>query len=192
MTFINPILLSIPESFESNRLLLRAPQWGDGAMVNEAIKESVVELRPWMPFAREVQTIEETEIVSRKGRVSYLERSDLRLLLIHKTTGKFVGSSGLHRIDWQVRKFEVGYWVATPFSGQGYITEAVESITNFAINELQANRIEIRCDSRNLPSARVAERLGFTLEGTLRNDSLDVEGAIRNTLLFSKVRGVEF
>jgi RimJ/RimL family protein N-acetyltransferase len=121
-----------------------------------------------------------------------LERSDLRLYLINKTTGQFIGSSGLHRIDWQVRKFEIGYWVNTPFSGQGYITEAVEGITNFAINELQANRIEIRCDSRNTRSARVAERLGFTMEGILRNDRCDVEGSLRNTVVFSKVRGVEF
>jgi RimJ/RimL family protein N-acetyltransferase len=188
----DPILLPIPESFESNRLIIRAPIWEDGAMVNAAIKESIDELRPWMPWAQQIPTIEESEIISRQGRVHFLERSDLRLYLIHKTTGQFIGSSGLLRIDWQVRKFEIGYWVSTPFSGQGYITEAVEGITNFAINELQANRIEIRCDSRNKRSTRIAERLGFTMEGILRNEKYDVEGSLRDTVLFSKIRGVEF
>ncbi|TFE22782.1 GNAT family N-acetyltransferase [Cohnella luojiensis] len=188
----NPILLTIPESFESKRLVIRAPLWEDGAMVNEAIKESIDELRPWMPWAGQIPTIEESEIISRQGRVHYLERSDLRLYLIDKTTGQFIGSSGLHRIDWQVRKFEIGYWVSTPFSGQGYITEAVERITYFAINELQANRIEIRCDSRNTRSARVAERLKFTMEGILRNDKCDVDGLLRETVVYSKVRGAEF
>jgi RimJ/RimL family protein N-acetyltransferase len=188
----DPILLQIPESFESDRLIIRAPLWEDGKMVNEAINESINELQPWMPWAQQIPTLEESEKISRQGRVHFLERSDLRLYLIHKTTGQFIGSSGLHRIDWQVRKFEIGYWISTPFSGQGYITEAVEGITNFAIHELQANRIEIRCDSRNVRSARVAERLGFTKEGILRSDKCDVDSLLRNTVVFSKVRGAEF
>lgn len=188
----NPILLPIPESFETKRLIIRAPLWEDGAMVNEAVKQSINELRPWMIWAKQIPSIEESEIISRQGRVHFLERSDLRLYLIHKTTGQFIGSSGLHRIDWEARKFEIGYWVNTLFSGQGYVTEAVEGITSFAIDELQANRIEIRCDSRNLRSAQVAERLGFTKEGILRSEKCDVNGIIRDTVVFSKVRGAEF
>jgi RimJ/RimL family protein N-acetyltransferase len=191
-TWSNPILFSIPESFESNRLVIRAPLWEDGVMVNKAIRESIEELRPWMDWAQHVPTIEESEIISRQARVHFLERSDLRLYLIQKKTGQFIGSSGLLRIDWKARKFEIGYWVCTPFSGQGYITEAVQSITNYAINELQANRIEIRCDSRNNRSIRVAEHSGFTMEGILRNEKCDIKGSLRDTTIFSKVRGIEF
>ncbi|MNI31360.1 Ribosomal-protein-serine acetyltransferase [compost metagenome] len=187
-----PILLSIPESFESERLLIRAAAWGDGAAVNAAVQESVAELRPWMPWARLLPTLEQSEASIRKSRLEFLERKDLRLLLFHKDSGELVGSSGLHRIDWQTRKFEIGYWVRTSCSRQGYITEAVQAITDYAVRELQANRLEIRCDSRNLPSARVAERCGFTLEGILRNDKCDVEGRLRDTMIFAKVRGAEF
>lgn len=91
-----------------------------------------------------------------------------------------------------MRKFEIGYWVRTSCAGQGYITEAVSAIADFAVQELQAARLEIRCDSRNTQSARVAERAGFTLEGILRNDKLDVQGALRDNMIYSKVRGVEY
>jgi RimJ/RimL family protein N-acetyltransferase len=188
----DPILFFIPESFESKRLIIRAPLWDDGVMVNEAVKESIDELRPWMPWAQDIPTIEESEISIRRSRLEFLDRTDLRLLLILKESGHLIGSSGLHRMDWQARKFEIGYWVRTSYGNQGYITEAVEAITNYAIHELQANRIEIRCNSRNIRSARVAERQGFTLEGILRNDTCDVEGSMRHTMVFSKVRGVEF
>ncbi len=188
----HPILLSFPESFESERLLIRAPLWGDGAAVNTAILESLDELRPWMPWARLLPTPEQAEATIRKSRLEFLERKDLRLLLLHKTSGELIGSSGLHRIDWQTRKFEIGYWVRSSYSRQGYITEAVHAITNYAIQELQANRIEIRCDTRNTPSARVAERSGFTLEGILRGDKCDVDGKLRDTMIFAKVRGVEY
>jgi RimJ/RimL family protein N-acetyltransferase len=131
--------------------------WGDGAKLNEAVKESGAELLPWMPWAEHHPTLEESEMVIRRSRIRYLERSDLMLLLFLKETGQLIGSSGLHRIDWQARKFEIGYWVRTAFGGNGYISEAVEAITQFAANELDANRVEIRCDSRNVRSARVAE-----------------------------------
>ncbi|MBH5320465.1 GNAT family N-acetyltransferase [Paenibacillus sp. GSMTC-2017] len=188
----DPNLLSIPESFESERLLIRAPLWGDGPAVHRAVVGSIEELRPWMPWAKNIPTIEESESSIRQSRLEFLEQTDLRLLLFLKETGQLVGSSGLHRIDWHLRKFEIGYWVCTSFSKQGYITEAVDAITNYAIQQLQANRIEIRCDSRNKQSARVAERLAFALEGILRNDKYDEDGLLRDTMIFSKVRGVEF
>ncbi len=185
-------MLDIPESFESARLLICAARPGDGAAVNEAVRESITELRPWMPWAQTVPTLEQSEASIRRSRVEYLERTDLRLLLFAKDTGMLVGSSGLHRIDWECRSFEIGYWARTSCTGQGYITEAVYAITDFAIHQLQANRIHIRCDANNAASTHIAMKTGFTHEGTLRQDSLDHDGRLRDTLVFSKVRGVEF
>ena len=96
-----------------------------------------------------------------------------------------VESSGLHRIDWSVPKFEIGYWCRTRFTGHGYITEAVTRITAFAFDTLGARRVEIRCDPRNLPSARVAERAGFRLEGELRNNETGTDGVPRDTLIYA-------
>jgi Acetyltransferases, including N-acetylases of ribosomal proteins len=188
----NPILLTIPEQFESNRLVIRAPQWGDGAAVNEAVIESIEELRQWLPFAQTIPTLEESEIVTRQGRLRFLDRSDLRLLIFHKETGKLIGSSGLHRIDWEARKFEIGYWLHSAYTKQGYMTEAVEAITQFAIQQLEANRIEIRCDRNNERSAAVARRAGFTFEGILRKETTDWNRQLRDTMVFAKVRGFEF
>lgn len=186
------IMLTIPESFESKRLIIRAPKYGDGAASYEAVQESMEELRPWMPFANDSLTPENSEINIRQAHLKFLKRSDLRLMLFSKESGQLVGSSGLHRIDWDVRKFEIGYWLRSSYAGQGYMSEAVEAITNYAIRELAANRIEIRCDARNGKSARVAERNGFVLEGILRGDSLDVYGELSDTMVFSKIRGKEF
>lgn len=192
-TSMDPILVDIPESFESERLIIRAPLWGDGALLNEAVRESYKELKPWMPWLGEgIPSIEESEINLRKARLEFLERKDLRLLLVDKKNGKVIGSSGLHRINWQVRKFEIGYWLHTAYTKQGYVTEAVHAITKYAAEVLDANRIEIRCDARNDKSASVAKRCGFTLEGILRNETSDVEGEIVSTMVFAKVRGVEF
>lgn len=186
---MNPILLDFPTEFTTERLLIRMPLPGDGKIVHEAIVASRNELKAWLPFAQKEQTEEETEINIRGSHLEFLKREDLRLLVFHKDTGEFIASSGLHRINWKVRKFEIGYWIDTRQSGKGYMTEAVEGITNFAFTDLQAARVEIRCDTENIKSRAVAERLGFELEGILRNDDFNVEGTqLRDTCVFSKIK----
>jgi ribosomal-protein-serine acetyltransferase len=67
--------------------------------------------------------------------------------------------------------------------------EAVQGISTFAFNELEARRIEIRCDSKNEKSRKIPERLGFTLEGILKNDAISVDGkGLRDTCIYAKVK----
>ena len=130
----------------------------------------------------------------RSSRAAFLLREDLTWLMFERTPegeGLFVGGTGLHRIDWAVRRFEIGYWVRTGFEGQGLVAEAVRALTRLAFDRLGAARVEIRMDSTNLASRRVAERCGYTLEGVLRQDSLTPAGARRDTCVYARVRGVE-
>jgi len=189
---MNPILLDFPDSFDTERLTIRAPRPGDAPEIVRAVTESLNELRPWMPWAKEAPTIEGTEERLRKSMAKWITREDLPLHVYLKGAPTFVGGSGLHRFDWDVRRFEIGYWARTTFAGQGYVSEAVSGITAFAFTHLKANRVEIRCDARNDRSAAVARRCGFLLEGTLRHDDLGVEGDLRNTLIFSKISPTEF
>ncbi|MFZ0544786.1 MAG: GNAT family N-acetyltransferase [Candidatus Promineifilaceae bacterium] len=170
---------------------MRCPLPGDGPELNAAILESWDRLTEWMPWATgEKPTVEESEANVREAYARFLARKDLRLSLFLKGTETLVGGSGLHRMDWKVPRFEIGYWVRTRFAGRGYITEAVAGITDFAIRELGAKRIEIRCDALNVRSAAVPRRLNFELEGILRNeDRHHLTGELRDTMIFAKVIG---
>lgn len=185
---INPILFDFPDHFDTDRLHIRAPRPGDGAVVNAGIRESYAELRMWMPWASTLPDVSDTEAVMRRMAAAFIRREDLMLLLFRKDDGVFVGSSGLHRIDWSVPRFEIGYWVRTTMRGQGYMTEAVNGITAFAFHMLQAERVEIRCDSNNDRSAAVAQRAGYALEARLHHDGRSTDGELRDTLIFAKLR----
>jgi len=185
---MEPILRDFPDQFETERLLIRAPRAGDGPELYQAVSESLEHLRPWMPWAHEPQSVEHSEETARRMYAEFVVRQDLPLFLFLKGTNTMVGGSGLHRIEWQVPRFEIGYWVRKRFEGQGFITEAAAGITRFAFETLQAERVEIRMDERNVRSWRVAERLGFTLEGTLRHDMRDVHGGLRNTRVYAMIR----
>lgn len=186
---MNHILRDLPDCIESQRLLIRPPRPGDGAAINAAVLDSLAELRPWMPWAQHTPTVDDNEVYAREAHVRFLKREDLPFLIFHKESNIMVGSSGLHRINWAVPKVEIGYWVRTPYAGQGYITEAVAALTDFAFTTLAAHRVEIRCDARNERSAAVARRSGFTLEGILRcEDRCPLTNELRDTMVFAKVK----
>ncbi|MDM5188261.1 GNAT family N-acetyltransferase [Bacillus sp. DX4.1] len=186
---MDPLLFDFPSEFYTKRLLIRMPKPGDGKAVYQAINESLDELKPWMVFAQKEQTEQEIEASIRKSHIQFLQREDLRLLVFLRETGEFIASSGLHRINWEVPRFEIGYWIDSRFSGKGYMTEAVKGIVEFAFTELKANRLEIRCDSKNVKSRAIPERLGFKLEGILESHSVAVDGTgLGDTCVFAKRR----
>ncbi len=184
---MDPWLLDIPDSFETERLLLRTPRAGDGRMMNAAIVASHSLLQPWMEWAQYLPTLQESERYCRMMYSQYMGRTQFAYNLLRKTDGAFVGHSSLHTIDWTVPACEIGYWAHADYQGQGYITEAVLGIVNFAFEFIKMARIELRCNVRNTASAAVARRAGFTLCGTLQNNTLDVYGGLRSTYVFEKL-----
>ena len=83
----------------------------------------------------------------------------------------------------RVSKSAIG--AARRASGAATSLEAVTAITRFAFETLQAARVEIRTDVANSRSFKIAERLGFTLEGILRRDSRTPRGELRDTRLYA-------
>jgi len=191
MTTPDPVLINVPEQIVTERLVVAAPRIGLGQAINAAICESLEQLRPWMPWAQVAPSVEESEAVMRNQHAKFVLRSDLVYQIYAKTPegqpGRLLGGSGLHRFDWTVRRFEIGYWIRTSAQGQGYVAEAVRALTQMAFAELQARRVEIRMDDTNARSRAVAERCGFEFEGLLRRDTLDVNGEPRDTRVYSRI-----
>jgi RimJ/RimL family protein N-acetyltransferase len=195
MAAVEPLMIDWPLLLPSERLLLRAPQAGDGVALNQAMVQSLDELKPWLPWAQQVPSLEQSELTCRQMAARFAQRSDLPLFIFARAAdggcARLLGGTGLHRADWSVPRFEIGYWRRSGEQGKGWITEAVRTLARFAFDHLGARRVEIRMASDNLKSRAVAERCGFTLEGVLRQDSLDVHGRPRDTAVYARVRGVE-
>ncbi len=186
---VDPMLIDIPTEFYTERLYMRMPKPGDGIMVHEAIAASLDELRPWMLFANVERDLSDTELGVREAHAKFITRDDLRMYVFLKDSMQFIGSSGLHNPNWSVPSFEIGYWIDARFSGKGYMTEAVKGLTDYAFEHLKARRIEIRCDTLNAKSRAIPERLGFELEGILRNHDVSVDGQrLRDTAIYAMIR----
>ena len=192
---MDPMLIEVPEHIDTPRLILRCPRRGDGAVVNAAVVASHVELDPWLPWATTLPTLEESEVHCRRQQARFILREDFVMLIFCRDAaggeGELVGGTGLHRIDWALRRFEVGYWRKSGCEGRGIVTEAVTAIARMAFDSLGARRVEIRMDDNNERSWKVAERAGFTLEALLRLDSVTPGGEPRSTRIYARVRGAE-
>ncbi|RYD34327.1 MAG: N-acetyltransferase [Verrucomicrobiaceae bacterium] len=184
-----PFLSALPEQIETERLIIRAARPGDGLLFNAAIHASLGHLAPWLTWVTPPPTVEQSEESCRMAHERFLRNEDLMALIFRKDCGSLVGGSGLHDADWEVRKFEIGYWGHAAFAGQGYITEAVQALADHALVRLGANRVFLTTDELNTRSWRVAERAGFTLEGILRNDRLNAAGGLRDTRVYARVAG---
>lgn len=188
----DPVLIQVPERLLTERLVIAAPRAGLGQALNAAVCESLNELKPWMPWAQTVPSIEESEAVMRNLQAKFILRRDLTYQFYlrlpgSEQAGRLLGGTGLHRFDWAVRRFEIGYWIRTSAQGQGYVSEAVQALARMAFDELRARRVEIRMDERNLRSRAVAERCGFEFEGVLRRDALSPSGEPRDTRVYSRI-----
>ncbi|MDT9001308.1 GNAT family protein [Paucibacter sp. APW11] len=187
----DPVLIKVAEEIETERLMLAMPRAGLGQALNAAVIESLDALRPWAVWAQKPPTIEESEAVVRQVHADFILRKELRYYFYRKTedgrAGRLLGNIGLQNLDWQLRAFEMGYWVRSSAAGQGYVSEAVRALTRMAFESLRARRVQLLTDERNLKSRAVAERCGYELEGVLRSNALDVHGEPRNTCVFARL-----
>jgi RimJ/RimL family protein N-acetyltransferase len=182
----HPILLDIPERFETNRLLNRAPQVGEGATIHPAIIESIDNLRPWLNWAQHTPTLTDSEIRVRRERAEFLARKYLHFYLWRKADAQFVGGLFI-KPDWSIPAFEIGYWQRTSMQGHGYMAEALTGLAEFAFQHLRAQRLEVFCDTRNTRSAAVAERAGFRLEAQLTKSWRNGQGELTDSLLYVRI-----
>lgn len=102
---------------------------------------------------------------------------------------KYVGSIGIFDICKVKRSAEIGYWLSSKFTRKGYMSEAIGIVERELFSSWGLNRIQIKCDVNNIASRRVAEKCGFILEGTLREDDFsNFHNAFRNTHILSKLK----
>jgi RimJ/RimL family protein N-acetyltransferase len=168
MAPVDPLLIDLPDRLEGERVIVRPWAEADNPGLWDAIDSSREHLEPWMTWVESTRNPDNSMQYIRRSRAQWLLRENLPVAIVERATGRIIGSSGLHRIDWTYRLFEIGYWVRADAEGRGYASETARLLARLAFDELDANRVELRIDSRNVRSLRVAERLGFVLEGTLR------------------------
>lgn len=127
-------------------------------------------LRVFMPRIMETKSIADTKKVINIFLTQLMQNNGFRVAIYYNSD--MVGVAGLKYIDWINKKTEIMYWVDQDYLGQGITTACVNKLLDISFNEYKLNKVIIKSSIDNLPSNRIAEKCGFTLEGVSKDDEM--------------------
>ena len=139
----------------------------------------------FLPKVAEIDSIAKAEAHLTHCIEQGLARELFEFHLFHQ--GEICGIVRLNYFEWENHKAAIAYLLDEAHTGRGIATRAAQAVLAFGFRNLGLNRVELRCAVTNTPSLRIAERLGFTREGELREAGW-LGGAPGNEWIYALLR----
>jgi len=130
-------------------------------------------LRPWIPFMKdEPRSLDATRDWLVDLAAQFDAGENFRYALRRKVGGELVGENMLLTRPGP-GALEVGYWIASAFTGRGFATESTEALLEVARRLEGIERVVLQCDVRNAPSNAIPRKLGAKVESQVHVDDSD-------------------
>lgn len=155
------------------KVTLVPPESNMAEALYQTIKENFSHLEPFLEFITEDVTVQD-ESAYLTMMIQQHANNTGRLFLIYYEDD-LIGTIDLHKIDTKNRKAEIGYWIAEDYTGKQITTTCVKYMCHYAFETLSLNKLTILADVRNIPSNKVAEKVGFSFVATDYQDVFDGE-----------------
>ena len=187
---MNKKLLEIPTCFETQRLLVRSYEPGDGVWYFVVGQKNHTHLERYESgnVIFDLKNEEEAEKAVQAMHSDYLAGKYFFMGAFEKKFMQFVAQLYIGVANEELPEFDMGYFADVDHEGQGYVSEAVRGALKFVFKHLKAQRVRIKCDDTNLRSMQVAERCGFKLEARFRENKLNPDGTISGTVVYGLLR----
>jgi ribosomal-protein-serine acetyltransferase len=167
-------------------ILLRAHNIRDIENRLTAVKESFADVNPWMPWGNVHYSTESCKNWIEQCDKNWNQDSNYQFAIIDALDGVYLGGCGLSDINSADKMANMGYWVRSGSFKKGIATTAAQLLADFGFHRLKLNRIEILVAVENKASLRVAEKIGATREGVMRN-RLRLHDVTHDAVMFSMV-----
>jgi RimJ/RimL family protein N-acetyltransferase len=178
----------MPDQLVGERVTARRYTEDDAGALHAAIAASRSHLARWLPGFEHERPLDEIRESIRRGLAQWAQRENFSMGMFLRD-GMLLGDLRLRPTNWQIPAFDIAYWLRPDAIGCGYASEAVWLLTSCAFERLHARRVAISCEPRNERSANVPRRLGYQLEGRLRNSAIGPDGQPCDLLLFALTPG---
>jgi RimJ/RimL family protein N-acetyltransferase len=154
-------------SFDGVRL--RPYRDADAPALLEAVRESIATVGHWLPWCNERFSLESANEWIAYCKRSWLLGDHYEFAIVDSANEAFLGGIGINERNREHRFANLGYWIRERRQGEGIATQAVQLATGFGFGAIGLSRIEIVAAEGNLPSRRLAEKVGARYETTARN-----------------------
>jgi RimJ/RimL family protein N-acetyltransferase len=173
-----------PPILQTGRLLLRPLAEADAddlfALHTDGDVLRFWDSPPWSERARAERLIAASRQIANDG-------TGVRLAIEAVSDARFIGWCSLSGWNPDFRSATLTYILDNTAWGHGYATEAARALLSWAFDAMNLNRIQAETDTRNAASARLLHKLGFELEGTLRQDCI-VNGEVSDSFVFGLIK----
>ena len=174
------MIIKVRENLE-----LRTLVSGNADEVFEAVDKNREYLRKWLPWVDDAKSPYNSRNSIEKWKNALKDKREFIFGIF--LGGNYIGNMGLHEINRSNNSSEIGYWLSKDYQGRGIMTDCVRALTDFGFDELDLNRIYIRCASDNKKSRAIPERLGFVHEAVLQ-DGICLYGVYHDELIYGVVK----
>ena len=115
----------------------------------------------------------------------YYQKTTIPFIIYDKDKQEYAGSTRFGLVNWKNKVLHIGWtWIGHNFQGTGLNANMKFLMLRYAFETLEFEKVEFRIDERNNKSRRAVEKLGATLEGILRKDTLMNDGFRRSTCCY--------
>jgi RimJ/RimL family protein N-acetyltransferase len=177
--------MSQPALSDGN-ILIRPFRTEDLSPMYEAVRESIMELSPWLPWCHPDYRIEDTSAFIMSRADAWRNESEYGFAVCDVKTGKFLGGVGISQVNQIYKCANLGYWVKSSCAGRGVASSAARLAARYGLEELGLQRIEILVATGNHASQRAALKTGAVREGVLRKRLL-INGQSQDAIVYSLV-----
>jgi RimJ/RimL family protein N-acetyltransferase len=172
---------------ETERLRLRPFKSGDLKAMH-ALYSDAENLRYWGTDPS--PTLDESRKAMR-WHIAYHPSQYVLWAIEEKKSKRLIGMINYHRRDRRERRVDVGWIMAADRQGKGLMSEAAQALLRYLIDRLKIHKVEAFIRRENKPSAALAKRLGFRLEGGPIRDRWWVGGKWHSVMLYGLIAGEE-
>lgn len=173
-------------------LLLRSFREEDAPALFQAIDANRAHLRPWLNWVDATTKPEHSVKFIQDSHAQQHHQEGLALGIF--LNDAIIGCIGMHHWEQNLKRSQMGYWIAKDQQGKGIMQSCCERFTGFLFERLGLNKIELHFVRDNTRSAALAKRLGYTVEGVIRQaylrngsfEDLVVSGLLRSEWLARK------
>ncbi|WP_301108037.1 GNAT family protein [Sporosarcina sp.] len=139
----------------------------DAEELFELVNASRENLREWLPWVDSMTDAEQYGPIIEAWLQQFAEEDGFQAGILYN--GKLAGMAGFHLVNYSNRQTSIGYWLAEAYQGKGIMTAVVRALLDYAFEEYDCHRVEIKCGTDNVKSRAIPERLGFMEEGVIRD-----------------------
>lgn len=177
-------MIEAPETFSTERLLLRRPRTSDAAAIYEYASDP--EVTRYMVWRTATELRETVEVLATRASL-WETGAEFCWVFTIPPQDRAIGTISCRL---QETTADFGFVLNRRYWGQGYATEAAQAIVDWALSLPCIKRVWATCDVDNLASARVLEKVGLVLEETQQQSMVrpNISAHPRDALVFAKLQ----